>query len=287
MESMRARVEAHPEYRVLARTAETLKGRAGVLPAFGIVLGSGFKSLLNEVDESFRIGMDELEGLKCPSVAGHSSDLVFGRIAGVEVMAFGGRVHAYEGFGAMDVVGSVFLMAAMGVRSVLLTNAAGLIKATWNPGELMVIEDHINLSGLNPLIGLNHAHVSDRFLDLSMAWDGEYQSLMADSLEKSGLPVRRGTYASVLGPTYETPAEVRAFQTMGADAVGMSTVLECIAARYLGMRVVGLSCLTNWAAGVSARPVSHQDVLEISKANERLTAQCLRHFFRLAGAGGG
>lgn len=252
----------------------------GFSPQVGIILGSGFRSVLEEVDSSIQVDLSELSGFPRPQVEGHSSRLVCGSLEGVRVVVLGGRIHLYEGYTALEVCSPILLMAALGVESVLLTNAAGLIHRSWAPGEFMVLDDHLNLTGQNPLVGLRTSQTSRRFVDLSQAYDIGLGRILMQALEESGLPVRRGTYAAVTGPSFETPAEVQALAALGADAVGMSTVPECVMGRFLGLKMAGLSCLTNWAAGLSSGPVWHEDVLKTGSQVSHQAARVLRAFLR-------
>lgn len=251
-------------------------------PQVGIVLGSGFRSVLEAVDIATRLDLSDLSGFPLPQVEGHSTSLVCGSLEGVRVVILGGRVHLYEGYSALEVCSSIILMAALGVESVLLTNAAGLIHRNWAPGEFMVLDDHLNLTGQNPLVGLRTSHASRRFVDMSQAYDARLGRILMQAVTASGLPVRRGIYAAVTGPSFETPAEVQALAALGADAVGMSTVLECVMGRFLGLKMAGLSCLTNWASGLSSGPVSHEDVLttgsQVSHQSERIIRAFLRNY---------
>jgi inosine/guanosine/xanthosine phosphorylase family protein len=258
--------------------AESILGGSGFRPRFGLVAGSGFHGLLKQIDVQVSFNVRNLEGYPSPGVEGHSGDILCGYLAGCEVVAFGGRVHLYEGWTAFDVCSSIFLMAAMGVETVILTNAAGLIQKSWAPGDFMVIEDHINLTGANVLAGLEVSDPTSRFIDMTGAYDPALSQRLRESMEVCGLPIRRGIYAGVCGPSFETPSEVRALSVLGADAVGMSTVQECIAARFLGMKVIGLSCLTNWAAGVHSASFSHQDVLEAGSAASASASRLLTTF---------
>ena len=224
-----------------------------------IVLGSGLSCLTDSCTAEQRIAYREFEDLPHPRVAGHAGEFVLGSVAGVRLIYARGRVHLYEGHSASAVTACIRLLADCGIRQVILTNAAGAINPAFNPGSWMTISDHLNLTGANPLVG------QPRFVDLSNAYSRSWQSRFAHAAERVGMRLHAGVYAGVVGPNYETPAEVRMLRTLGADAIGMSTVLETIQTRALGLEVAGFSCLTNWAAGISALPLSHEEVLAAGK----------------------
>jgi purine-nucleoside phosphorylase len=247
-------------------------------PRVGVVLGSGLGKFAESVAEPTIIPYADIPHFKKAGVAGHAGRLVLGRIGPVTVAVLQGRLHYYEGHDIGDVVFPVRVLAKLGVQSLLLTNAAGGINPEFQPGDLMVIRDHINLTGLNPLRGANDARLGPRFPDMSAAYDPAFQETIAAALEEGGLPARRGVYAGLIGPSYETPAEIRMLAAMGADAVGMSTVSETISARHMGLRVAGISCITNLAAGLSARPLSHREVTE---TGERVKNAFLRLLSRV------
>ena len=199
------------------------------------------------------------------SVAGHAGRLVLGQVGAVTVAVLQGRYHFYEGHDISDVVFPVRVLAKLGIKSLLLTNAAGGIGKGLQPGDLMVIRDHINMLGVNPLRGANDERLGPRFPDMSAVYDPEFQDLIAAAEKEIGLKAKKGVYLALSGPSYETPAEIRMLAALGADAVGMSTVPEAICARHMGLRVAGISCITNLAAGISAQPLSHQEVTETAE----------------------
>ena len=255
--------------------AERVEQAAGSLiteypeqPAVGLILGSGLGSFVQSV-EGTDIPYGNIRGFPVPTVEGHAGFL---RLAsGVAVMA--GRFHFYEGWSMDDIVLPVFLLQAIGVRTLIVTNAAGGIKDTYSAGDLVLIRDHINLLGVNPLRGPNPEGFGPRFPDMTDSYSPRLRRLAAEVAAEEGRPLQEGVYAAFAGPTYETPAEVRMARAMGADLVGMSTVPEVIAARYLGMEVLGLSMVTNMAAGILDRPLSHQEVVETAeKVAPRLSA---------------
>jgi len=223
----------------------------------GIVLGSGLGVLADEVEATREIGFAEA-GLAVSTVPGHAGKFVFGKLGGADVILMKGRVHLYEGHAAEAVTAGVRWMAEQGMVSLVLTNAAGTLNPDFAPGEWMMLSDHLNLTGTSPLSGAD-------FIDMSGAYDAAWRRDFLSAARETGMKLNEGVYAGLRGPQYETPAEVRMLRTLGADAVGMSTVLEAIQARALGMRVAGFSCLTNWAAGMQDN-LNHEEVLETGKA---------------------
>lgn len=220
----------------------------------GIVLGSGLGPLADAVEIEREVPFEET-GLPVSSVPGHAGKFVFGKLAGASVVLMKGRVHLYEGHPARAVTAGVRWMAEQGAKRLILTNAAGTLNADFKPGTWMMFSDHLNLTGTSPLEGAD-------FIDLSAAYDPAWRAEFRDAARSSRMALHEGVYAGLRGPQYETPAEVRMLRTLGADAVGMSTVLETIQARSLGLPVTAFSCLTNWAAGISATPLDHHEVLE-------------------------
>lgn len=245
-------------------------------PRVGVVLGSGLGAFADELAGVRRVPYAAINGMPRPAVQGHAGTLCFGEVGGVPVACLAGRVHAYEGHPLRDVVFGVSLLWRLGCSVVLLTNAAGGIAEGLTPGELLLIEDHINFTGQNPLVGPSREGF-ERFPDMSAAYDPEVNRAAQRAAAAIGVELRSGVYAGMLGPTYETPAEIRALRTLGASVVGMSTVLEVIALRQLGVRVGAVSCVTNLAAGVSPHPLSHAEV-------ERTATLARGRFSRLLGA---
>jgi len=231
-------------------------------PRVGVVLGSGLGEFADSISEPTAIAYADIPHFKRAGVAGHAGRLVLGKIGPTTVAVMQGRIHYYEGHDIGDVVFPVRVLAKLGIQSLLLTNASGGINRDFRPGDLMVIRDHINLTGVNPLRGKNEERLGPRFPDMSALYDPAFQEIIASALEDIGLPARRGIYVGLSGPSYETPAEIRMLAALGADAVGMSTVPEAICARHMGLRVAGISCITNLAAGLSAQPLSHREVTE-------------------------
>ena len=261
----------------LSMDAEVLpKAVRDYQPEWGIVLGSGLGMLVDEVDAILSLPYEEITGMPVSTVPGHAGRFVFGRLAGCRVVMAQGRVHLYEGRTADEVTAAVRFMESIGVRKLLLTNAAGTLNPKFAPGSWMMLSDHLNLTGTSPLLG------APNFADMSAVYAPELRVRFAAAAGAEALVLHEGVYAGLIGPQYETPAEVRMLRTLGADAVGMSTVLEAIQARALKMEVAGFSCLTNWAAGLSDQPLSHDEVLETGRA---AAGQMLRILTRALGSG--
>ena len=228
----------------------------------GIVLGSGLGAFAEILENRFETLYSEIAGWPLSTAIGHAGKLVTGSVAGTEVIVLSGRAHCYEGYTAAQAAYGIRELAKRGVTSVVLTNAAGGINPSFRAGDLVLISDHINLMGVNPLTGPNDEELGPRFPDMSDAYPAEYRSLARQAGGGLGLELKEGVYAGLLGPSYETPAEIRFLRTIGADLVGMSTVPEVIAANHMGMKVLGISCVTNMAAGVLPRKLVHEEVLE-------------------------
>lgn len=239
-------------------------------PELGLVLGSGLGPLVDEVDAILSVPYEEISGLPVSTVPGHAGRFVFGRLAGRRVIVAQGRVHLYEGCSAEEVTAGVRFMETLGVRQVILTNAAGTLHPEFEPGTWMMLSDHLNLTGTSPLLG------GANFVDMSEVYSAKWRARFRGVAEEEKIALHEGVYAGLMGPQYETPAEVRMFRTLGADAVGMSTVLEAIQARALGMEVAGFSCLTNWAAGISGQSLDHHEVLETGRTAAEQMMRILR-----------
>jgi purine-nucleoside phosphorylase len=261
----------------IAEAATAVGERTPHRPAVGVVLGSGLGAFADALEEATSVPYGEIPHFPASTVVGHGGALVVGRCRGVPVAVMKGRVHFYEGYRLEEVIFPVRVLGRLGVRTLVITNAAGAINPAFAPGDLMVIEDHVNLLG-NPLVGPNEEALGPRFPDMSEAYDRGLRNVAEAACHAVGLRCHRGVYISVTGPSYETPAEIRMARTLGADAVGMSTVPEVIAARHLGMRVAGLSCLTNMAAGVTSGKLDHREVLE---TGERVKAALLEVLARI------
>lgn len=239
-------------------------------PRLAIVLGSGLGGLADRIERPLRIPYADIPGFHVPRVEGHKGELVIGTLGGKMVLTQSGRFHMYEGYSADAAALPVRLFAALGIRTLILTNAAGGIRRTFGYGTIMLLSDHLNLTGRNPLVG--HARSGEeRFPDMSEAYDGALRGIARDTARKLSISLEEGVYAGLLGPAYETPSEVRMLERLGADAVGMSTVTEVIAARALGVKCLGFSLVTNPGAGISPVPLSHKEVMEVAaKAGKEL-----------------
>jgi purine-nucleoside phosphorylase len=262
------------------KTAARLKKLSRLRPKLAIVLGSGFQHVLSELKVEAEVAYRKLPGFPPVGVSGHPGKLLIGHLGGTPVMVLSGRAHFYEGHSMETVTFPVRALAAYGIKDLLLTNAAGGVNRGFRGGDFMVLTDHINLMGRNPLRG----PVTDglpRFVDLSRAYDEGLSRLLLKAGRKCGLKLRWGVYLAVTGPSYETPAEIRAFGRLGADAVGMSTVPEAIVARQCGLKVAGLSCITNLAAGRNPQALSHGEVLDTGERVKFLAARLLKEFASL------
>ena len=242
----------------------------------GVVLGSGLGAFAGELEEAVAIPYEEIPGFARSTVKGHAGRLVVGRVGGAAVAAMQGRFHYYEGYSWEEVTFPLRTLGLAGVKSLVLTNAAGGLNNALKQGSLMLICDHLNLMGANPLRGANDDRFGPRFPDLSEVYDRDYQETASHEAHALGVELRRGIYAALSGPSYETPAEIRMLRLLGADAVGMSTVPEAIVARHMGVRVLGLSCITNLAAGVLDRPIDHAEVMETGERVRETFAALLR-----------
>jgi len=268
---------------VLPSTAAArLKQISRLRPTLAMVLGSGFHHVLTALCVDKKISFTQVPGFSMPKVSGHAGDLIFGKFGGTPVLVLSGRAHFYEGHSMEQVTFPIRALAAFGIRDLLLTNAAGGINQKFRPGDFMVVTDHINLMGANPLRGPANPGLN-RFVDLTDTYDKSLRALLVRAGKKCGLRLHRGVYLAVSGPAYETPAEIRAFARLGADAVGMSTVPEAIAARQCGLNVAGISCITNPAAGLGKGPLSHAEVLKTAKKVEFLAVELLKNFKDLYG----
>ena len=270
-----------PEELVGAAVAR-LSGELRTRPRLLVILGSGLGGIADAVEVDASIPYGEIPGFGVSEVMGHAGRLLAGRLEGVDALVMAGRVHLYEGHAPAVVAHPIRTARALGVDTLFVTNAAGGISPELEPGSLMLIEDHINLMAANPLVGPVYGD-EERFPDMSRAYDRELTDLFADRAADEGVPVARGVYCGVLGPSFETPAEVRMLARLGADAVGMSTVPEVLAARSAGMRVIGLSLITNRAAGLSAAPLGHEEVFEVARVAGEKLERVARAFVRALG----
>ena len=233
----------------------------GFKPEIGIILGSGLGEIADEI-KGIDIPYSEIPGFKSSGVHGHAGKLVIGELGSKQVIAMQGRLHYYEGNTIQEVVYPVRVMKLLGIEKLIVTNAAGSVNTNYTPGDLMIIADHLNLLGNNPLIGKNNDELGPRFLDMSYAYDKSLLNLAEKTAKELNIKTQKGVYAAMTGPTYETPAEVRMLRTLGADAVGMSTVPEVIVANHMDVKVLGISCITNMAAGILDQPLNHEEVID-------------------------
>ena len=250
------------DFDCVTEAADEVRRRLGSVPSVAIVLGSGLCPFGDRLTEAVRVPYGEIPGWPVPHVVGHAGTLVVGSITGRRVLTLSGRAHFYEGHPMGVVTFPLRVVGRLGVRTVVLTNAAGGLNPTLGQGALMIVDDHINLMGDNPLVGPNEDRFGPRFPDMSEVYSRRLRRIADEAAEAIGERIEHGVYLAVSGPSYETPAEIRAFRTLGADAVGMSTVPEALVARHMGLEVLGISCIANPAAGLSDRPVTAEDVLK-------------------------
>lgn len=245
--------------------AHFLQEKVTNCPKIAIILGSGLGELANRLEQPITIKYSSIPFFPTSTVEGHTGQIVFGKLQDVEIMAMQGRFHYYEGYNMRDVTFPIRVMKELGVSTLIVTNAAGGVQLNFEPGDLMLINDHINLMGDHPLIGSNDAEWGPRFPDMSEAYGVHLRSIAKSAAQLLDIPLKEGVYAGMSGPTYETPAEIRMLRNIGADAVGMSTVPEVIVARHMGISVLGLSCITNMAAGILDQPLAHDEVIKTSE----------------------
>jgi purine-nucleoside phosphorylase len=238
-----------------------IRARINVEPRIAVVLGSGLGGFADDFDDAVGIAYEDVPGFMRSTAQGHAGRLVVGKVDGVPLLAMQGRVHYYEGYSLEEVTFPIRTFKLLGIKTLVLTNAAGGINVQLTQGALMVISDHLNLMGDNPLRGANDERFGPRFPDMSAVYAPELQELVVEEAKAIGVEVRRGIYGALSGPSYETPAEIHLLRNLGADAVGMSTVPEAIVARHMGMDVLGISCITNMAAGISDEPINHEEVM--------------------------
>jgi purine-nucleoside phosphorylase len=250
------------EFAKAEQAAEYIRSKTDVRPQIALVLGSGLGAFADGIDGANRLSYADIPHFPKPTAQGHAGKLVLGTVAGIPVAAMQGRVHYYEGLPLRDVIFPMRVFGRLGVKSAILTNAAGGINTSYGQGALVVLSDHINMQGSNPLIGANDERFGPRFPDLTQVYSKAYRTIAREEAKRIGIEVHEGVYAAMTGPSYETPAEIRALRTLGADVVGMSTVAEVIAAAHMGIKVLAISCVTNMAAGILDQPLSHQEVLE-------------------------
>ena len=257
--------QAADEFNRVEQAAQFVLGKTKLRPKIAVVLGSGLGAFGDELREPTRVPYQEIPFFPRSTAVGHAGRLLIGKSSDVPVAAMQGRVHLYEGYSARDVAFPMRVLARMGVKAAILTNAAGGINLEYKQGALVVINDHINLQGHNPLVGENDERFGPRFPDMTRGYHKPYLEIVLEEAKRLKLEVHQGVYAALLGPSYETPAEIRYLRTIGADLVGMSTVAETIAARQMGVRVLAISCVTNMAAGILDKPLDHREVLETAE----------------------
>ena len=260
-------------YDEVKKGANYILEKVDKIPKVGIILGSGLGNIVDRMENTTVINYGDIPGFPVSDVAGHQYRLVFGNIGKCDIVAMQGRFHYYEGYTMKQLTFPVFVLSQLGVKSLIVTNSCGGINESFNPGDLMIITDHINLLGDNPLIGKNDERFGVRFPDMTNVYDEKLIKAAKDSGDSLNIKVKTGVYAIFPGPCYETAAEIRAYKILGADAIGMSTVPEATAAAYLGMKVLGISCITNMATGIAKTKHSHSEVLSI--ANESSKKFCL------------
>jgi len=270
MSAARARQDPRSDFTRSQRAAKYILSKSRLRPKIAVVLGSGLGAFADDLTTPTRVPYEKIAGFPKPTVEGHAGRLVIGKVDEIPVAAMQGRVHFYEGYSVKDVVYPMRVLRQMGIQAAILTNAAGAINLNFSQGALVAIRDHLGLNGVNPLIGPNEDRFGPRFPDMSQAYCPKYREIAIAEGRKLGIDVKEGVYAGLSGPSFETPAEIRYLRTMGADMVGMSTVPEVIVARHMGIRVLGISCVTNMAAGILDQPISHAEVME---TGERVRTQ--------------
>lgn len=253
------------DYNQIQTAASFINEKLQQQPKIGLILGSGLGVLADDIENPVKIPYNEIPGFPVSTVEGHAGQLVCGQLSGVEVIAMQGRFHYYEGYSMDKVTFPVRVMKELGIERLIVTNAAGGVNESFEPGDLMIITDHINNMGTNPLIGPNDSRFGVRFPDMSEAYSKNLRGIAKEVAEKCNITIKEGVYVGNPGPVYETPAEVRMARTMGGDAVGMSTVPEVIVARHSGLEVLGISCISNMAAGILDQPLSHDEVIETTE----------------------
>jgi len=246
----------------VGEAVEAIRSESGMRPSIAIVLGSGLGSIAGGVSDAAVVPYDDIPHFPVSTAPGHAGRLVLGRLEGRDVVVMAGRVHMYEGYTAQEVVFPIRTMRRLGAETLIITNAAGGVNLDFTAGTLMLISDHINLTGRNPLVGPNDLRFGVRFPDMTSVYDVDLRALARGAARHLGLLLAEGVYLGLLGPSYETPAEIRMARLLGADAVGMSTVMEVIAARHAGMRILGISCITNMAAGILPQPLTEEEVID-------------------------
>lgn len=274
----------NPVYEKLKNCADSVRKKVSFEPKVALVLGSGLGKFAEEIDVVDKISYSEIEGFPTSTVPGHAGQFVFGYVDGVPVVCMQGRVHYYEGYPITDVVLPVRLMALLGAKYLFLTNASGGLNRDFKAGDFMMLTDHISSFAPNPLIGPNIDEIGTRFPDMSSVYDPILQDIILSVADDFGIPMQKGVYAQLTGPSFESPAEIRMLGKLGVDAVGMSTVVEAIAANHMGMKICAISCVCNLAAGISPTPLTHDEVQEAAAKAAPLFKQILRESIIRIGA---
>jgi purine-nucleoside phosphorylase len=264
------------QFKLADAAAQFVLKKTPLRPKIALVLGSGLGAFADSLSDAARVPYVEIPTFPRSTAIGHAGQMVIGNAGSVPVAAMQGRAHLYEGYSAQEVTFPIRVFARMGIRAVILTNAAGGINLNYSQGALVLLRDHINLQGTNPLVGPNDDRFGVRFPDMSRAYDRDYRQIASEEAGKLGIPRHEGVYAGLLGPSYETPAEIEYLRRIGADLVGMSTVAEVIAARHLEMKVLAISCVTNMAAGILDQPLSHAEVMETGERVKTIFEALLR-----------
>ena len=262
----------------IEEAASYIASRSSIRPEIGLILGSGLGVLADSVEEAVTVNYSDIPHFPVSTVEGHAGELLLGKIGGRPVLLMKGRFHMYEGYQGETVTFPIRVMKKLGITGLLVTNAAGGVNTSYDPGDLMLISDHLNMTGTNPLIGPNHKELGVRFPDMSEGYSKRLRAIAKDIAASQGLKLQEGVYAGLLGPSYETPAEIRMLRVLGADAVGMSTVSEVVIARHSGIEVLGISCISNMAAGILDQPLSHDEVMETT---DRVKQQFLKFVIQL------
>ncbi len=265
------------EHQRVQAAADYIRGKIKRIPEIALVLGSGLGILAEEVQDPVSVPYGEIPHFPVSTAPGHAGMCTAGSLQGQEVIVMGGRFHYYEGYDMETIAFPVRVMNSLGVKTLILTNAAGGIDTRYSPGDLMIMTDHINMTGQNPLRGPNDEEIGLRFPDLSTLYNPQLNELLESVAKESGINYQKGVYAWMPGPSFETPAEIRMLRTLGADAVGMSTVPEAITAHHCGIKVAGVSCISNMAAGVLDQPITQEEVFEVAKLVQERFSTLIRH----------
>lgn len=264
----------------IEETLDFIWRKTGYRPKIAVILGSGLGSFAEKLKDINEVKYEAIPNFPVSTVEGHEGKLIFGKLGGKEVVIMQGRFHYYEGYTMRELTYPLYVMKKMGIEKAVITNAAGGINSSFEPGDLMIIEDHINLMGTNPLIGENSEEFGVRFPDMSQPYASELTALLEKAYDTNNIKVKKGVYAAVTGPSYETKAEIKYLSIIGADAVGMSTVPEVITLNYLGIKCVALSCITNMATGIAQKPHKHEDVVKTAAESADKLARVIEEFIK-------